>query len=156
MVFGHRFEYSDQSFCKILELDSEAVLLAGSAQTQVITDLSPEFNYWAVLTEQTAVLVFYWAESLFHQQLYDAFPGLMKYLPGPHQTVHANYKEIEVFLRKEIERHQEEWNPDDPRDYIDVYLAEMEKVSCYHIFSKASLNSFKMYTVKCNGNCIVP
>ncbi|XP_044216828.1 cytochrome P450 2J2-like [Thunnus albacares] len=93
VVFGHRFEYSDQSFCKILELDSEAVLLAGSAQTQ----------------------------------LYDAFPGLMKYLPGPHQTVHANYKEIEVFLRKEIERHQEEWNPDDPRDYIDVYLAEMEK-----------------------------
>lgn len=32
------------------------------------------------------------------------------------------------FLRKEVERHQEEWNPDDPRDYIDVYLGEMEKV----------------------------
>ncbi|XP_047230930.1 cytochrome P450 2J2-like isoform X1 [Girardinichthys multiradiatus] len=60
-------------------------------------------------------------------QLYDAFPGLMKYLPGPHQTVHANYRRILTFLEKEIEKHIEEWNPDDPRDYIDVYLSEMEK-----------------------------
>lgn len=52
----------------------------------------------------------------------------MKHLPGPHQTVHANYRKILVFLEKEIEKHKEEWNPDDPRDYIDVYLSEMEKV----------------------------
>ncbi|XP_073332439.1 cytochrome P450 2J2-like isoform X2 [Pagrus major] len=93
VVFGHRFEYSDQTFRKVLELDNEAIVLAGSAQTQ----------------------------------LYDAFPGLMHYLPGPHQTVHANYSEIMAFLKKEVERHQEERNPDDPRDYIDVYLGEMEK-----------------------------
>lgn len=41
VVFGHRFEYSDQSFRKFLELDNDAIVLAGSAQTQVITDLSP-------------------------------------------------------------------------------------------------------------------
>lgn len=35
MVFGHRFEYSDASFRRILELDNEAVVLAGSARTQV-------------------------------------------------------------------------------------------------------------------------
>ncbi|KAE8294370.1 Cytochrome P450 2J2 [Larimichthys crocea] len=93
VVFGHRFEYSDQSFRKVLELDNEAIIVAGSAQAQ----------------------------------LYDAFPGLLRYLPGPHQTVLANYREIMSFLRKEVERHQEEWNPDDPRDYIDVYLGEMEK-----------------------------
>nr|XP_046246528.1 cytochrome P450 2J2-like [Scatophagus argus] len=93
VLFAHRFEYSDQTFRKILELDNEAIVLAGSALTQ----------------------------------LYDAFPGLMQYLPGPHQTVHANYEEIMTFLKKEVEKHQEEWNPDDPRDYIDVYLAEMEK-----------------------------
>ncbi|CAI5639976.1 unnamed protein product [Oreochromis niloticus] len=93
VVFGHRFEYTDPSFRKILELDNDALLLAGSAQAQ----------------------------------LYDAFPGLMKYLPGPHQTVHANYREIMTFLNREIEKHQEEWNPDDPRDFIDAYLSEMEK-----------------------------
>lgn len=41
VVFGHRFEYSDQSFRKVLELDNEAVILAGSAQAQVKTHLSP-------------------------------------------------------------------------------------------------------------------
>ncbi|XP_049910045.1 cytochrome P450 2J2-like isoform X1 [Epinephelus moara] len=93
VVFGHRFEYSDQSFRKVLELDNDAIVLAGAFQTQ----------------------------------LYDAFPGLFKYLPGPHQTVFANYTEILAFLKKEVKKHQEEWNPDDPRDFIDVYLAEMEK-----------------------------
>ncbi|XP_041862612.1 cytochrome P450 2J2-like isoform X4 [Melanotaenia boesemani] len=93
VVFGHRFEYSDPTFRKILEMDNEAVYLSGLAQTQ----------------------------------LFDAFPGVMKYLPGPHQTVHHNYREILKFLKKEIEKHQEEWNPDDPRDFIDVYLAEMDK-----------------------------
>ncbi|XP_065807369.1 cytochrome P450 2J2 isoform X2 [Labrus bergylta] len=93
VIFGHRFEYSNRSFRKVLELDNNAVLLAGSPRTQ----------------------------------LYDVFPGLMKHLPGPHQTVHANYREIMNFLKEEVEKHKEEWNPDDPRDFIDVYLAEMEK-----------------------------
>ncbi|XP_060933844.1 cytochrome P450 2J2-like isoform X1 [Limanda limanda] len=93
VVFGHRFEYSDESFRRVLELDNEAVRLAGSPQTQ----------------------------------LYDAFPGLFKYLPGPHQKVHANYAQITEFLRKEVEKHQEEWNSEDPRDYIDVYLSGIEK-----------------------------
>ncbi|XP_028300140.1 cytochrome P450 2J2-like isoform X1 [Gouania willdenowi] len=93
LVFGHRFQYSDYSFRKILELDNDAVIISGSARAQ----------------------------------LYDAFTGIMKYLPGPHQTVHANYFKILSFLRKEIERHQEEFNPDNPRDYIDAYLAEIEK-----------------------------
>ena len=39
VVFGHRFEYSDQSFRKVLELDNEAVVLAGSARAQVIPEL---------------------------------------------------------------------------------------------------------------------
>ncbi|KAL6101137.1 uncharacterized protein ACO6RY_08125 [Pungitius sinensis] len=93
VLFGQRFEYSDQSFRKVLELDNEAVLLAGSPLAQ----------------------------------LYDVFPGLLEHLPGPHQTLHRNYKEIMAFLEKQVDKHREEWNPEDPRDFIDVYLAEMEK-----------------------------
>ncbi|XP_016886535.2 cytochrome P450 2J2-like, partial [Cynoglossus semilaevis] len=93
VVFGHRFEYSDEIYRKVLELDSQAVFLAGSARAQ----------------------------------LYDAFPGLLKYFPGPHQTVLSNYREIKNFLRKQIEKHQEDLNPEEPRDYIDVYLTEIEK-----------------------------
>ncbi|XP_061539113.1 cytochrome P450 2J2-like isoform X1 [Phycodurus eques] len=61
-------------------------------------------------------------------QLYNVFPSLFNYLPGPHQTVLANYKVIELFLQKEVQKHQEEWNPDQPRDYVDMYLAEMDKM----------------------------
>uniref|UniRef100_A0A667YCA5 Cytochrome P450 2J2-like n=1 Tax=Myripristis murdjan TaxID=586833 RepID=A0A667YCA5_9TELE len=93
VVFGHRFEYSDEGFQNLLRLDNEAVLLAGTARAQ----------------------------------LYDAFPGLLNYLPGPHQTIHSNYRKIVAFLQMEIQKHQEEWNPEEPRDYIDTYLAEIEK-----------------------------
>ncbi|XP_061636118.1 cytochrome P450 2J6-like isoform X2 [Phyllopteryx taeniolatus] len=61
-------------------------------------------------------------------QLYNVFPSLFNYLPGPHQTVLANYKVIELFLQKEVQKHQEKWNPDQPRDYVDMYLAEMDKM----------------------------
>lgn len=40
VVFGHRFEYSDASFRRILDLDIEAILLAGSARSQVISNLT--------------------------------------------------------------------------------------------------------------------
>ncbi|XP_036376782.1 cytochrome P450 2J2-like isoform X1 [Megalops cyprinoides] len=60
-------------------------------------------------------------------QLYDVMPGLMKYLPGPHQTIHSNYAKIVAFLKEEIEKHKENWDPSDPRDYIDTYLGEMER-----------------------------
>lgn len=52
----------------------------------------------------------------------------MKYLPGPHQTIHSNYQQITDFLQAEIEKHQEDWDPEDPRDYIDTYLTEIDKV----------------------------
>lgn len=56
----------------------------------------------------------------------------MKHLPGPHQTVHGNYGKIIEFLKEEVDRHMEDWNPEDPRDYIDTYLGEMKKVRSPH------------------------
>ncbi|XP_068449005.1 cytochrome P450 2J2-like isoform X1 [Clinocottus analis] len=93
VLLGQRFEYSDPSFRSFLELDNEAIVLAGSPLSQ----------------------------------MYNAFPGLLKYVPGPHQTVLLNYKTIMTFLKAQVAKHQKEWNPDDPRDFIDVYLGEMEK-----------------------------
>ncbi|XP_056133846.1 cytochrome P450 2J2-like isoform X2 [Lampris incognitus] len=93
VVFGKRFDYSDERFQNLLRLDNEAVVLAGTAGAQ----------------------------------LYDVFPRLMKHLPGPHQTILSNYKKIMDFLQGEVERHREDWNPDDPRDYIDAYLTEIER-----------------------------
>ncbi|XP_053709994.1 cytochrome P450 2J2-like [Synchiropus splendidus] len=93
LVFGRRYEYSDVTYRRILKLDYDAVVLAGSPVTQ----------------------------------LYDVFPSVFKYLPGPHQTVLSNYRQIVKFVEMQVEKHLEDWNPDNPRDFIDAYVAEMKK-----------------------------
>ncbi|KAM9358030.1 uncharacterized protein ABDE67_003530 [Symphorus nematophorus] len=56
--------------------------------------------------------------------LYDAFPALMKYLPGPHNGIFSNSKSLEASIRGEIERHKQDLDPSNPRDYIDTFLIE--------------------------------
>ncbi|XP_048062751.1 cytochrome P450 2J2-like [Megalobrama amblycephala] len=60
-------------------------------------------------------------------QLYNVCPRLLEYLPGPHQTMFSNYIKIKDFLRGEIIKHREDWDPSNPRDLIDSYLTEMDK-----------------------------
>ncbi|XP_026852073.1 cytochrome P450 2J2-like isoform X1 [Electrophorus electricus] len=62
-----------------------------------------------------------------HAHLYNIFPRLFDYIPGPHQRMFNNYSKIIEFLKDEIRKHKENWDPSDPRDYIDAYLTEMEK-----------------------------
>lgn len=52
----------------------------------------------------------------------------MRHLPGPHQTVLKIYEQVKVFLKEEIEQHKKDWDSSEPRDYIDCYLTEIEKV----------------------------
>lgn len=60
-------------------------------------------------------------------QLYDAFPRIMKYLPGPHNKIFRNWDELKLFISHIIKKHQKDWNPDEPRDFIDAFLTEMHK-----------------------------
>lgn len=53
----------------------------------------------------------------------------MKWLPGPHQTIISNYQELSNFLKEKVEQHRPDWDSDNPRDYIDAYLTETEKVN---------------------------
>uniref|UniRef100_A0A8D0DXH9 Cytochrome P450 n=1 Tax=Salvator merianae TaxID=96440 RepID=A0A8D0DXH9_SALMN len=65
--------------------------------------------------------------------LCSAFPKLMKRLPGPHQAIFKEWKELKSFVEGIIEKHKEEWNPAEPRDFIDAYLTEMEDApSSFH------------------------
>ncbi|KAM3876145.1 cytochrome P450 2K1-like [Diretmus argenteus] len=57
-------------------------------------------------------------------QLYDAFPRLMKHLPGPHNDIFSKCKSLEAFISGEIERHKVDLDPSSPRDYIDTFLIE--------------------------------
>ncbi|XP_015267709.1 PREDICTED: cytochrome P450 2J2 [Gekko japonicus] len=60
-------------------------------------------------------------------QLYSTFPAVMKYVPGPHQTVFKNWGQIKSFVKEKIEEHKAGWSPSETRDFIDAYLNEMAK-----------------------------
>ncbi|NWY94114.1 CP2J2 protein, partial [Loxia curvirostra] len=60
-------------------------------------------------------------------QLYNNFPSIMKYLPGAHQTIFKYWKLLKKFMREQINKHKEDWNPSESRDYIDSYLLEISK-----------------------------
>ncbi|KAJ6662585.1 hypothetical protein lerEdw1_011722 [Lerista edwardsae] len=72
-------------------------------------------------------------------QLYNAFPTVMKYLPGPHQTMFKNWEQIKTFVKEMIEKHKEDWNPSEPRDFIDAYLSEMAKDEAPSSFHEQNL-----------------
>uniref|UniRef100_A0A667Y138 Cytochrome P450, family 2, subfamily N, polypeptide 13 n=1 Tax=Myripristis murdjan TaxID=586833 RepID=A0A667Y138_9TELE len=58
--------------------------------------------------------------------LYEAFPGVMKHLPGPHNKMFSYYKYLEGFISQEIQRHKKDLDPNNPRDYIDTFILEMQ------------------------------
>uniref|UniRef100_A0A673AL93 Cytochrome P450, family 2, subfamily AE, polypeptide 1 n=1 Tax=Sphaeramia orbicularis TaxID=375764 RepID=A0A673AL93_9TELE len=92
LVFGHRFEYGDEQFKKMMKLFEQSI------QIQV-----------SVLAE-----------------LYNAFPQLMRCLPGPHQKFKRINEELKDFVRTEVKDHKQKWDPSDLRDFIDYYLNEIQ------------------------------
>ncbi|NWT07519.1 CP2J2 protein, partial [Mionectes macconnelli] len=60
-------------------------------------------------------------------QLYNSFPSIMKFLPGAHQTIYKNWKWLKSYIQEQINKHKEDWNPSESRDYIDSYLQEIAK-----------------------------
>ncbi|XP_069088664.1 cytochrome P450 2J2-like isoform X1 [Pleurodeles waltl] len=83
----------------------------------------PEFQSLLRLIDEVVKL-----EVSVSTQLYNAFPQIMKFLPGSYRKVFKNWKIIKMFVKKMIEKHREHWNPSEPRDFIDCYIAEMEKL----------------------------
>uniref|UniRef100_A0A3Q2XZX3 Cytochrome P450, family 2, subfamily N, polypeptide 13 n=1 Tax=Hippocampus comes TaxID=109280 RepID=A0A3Q2XZX3_HIPCM len=57
-------------------------------------------------------------------QLYNAFPALMKRLPGPHNGIFTNFQALQEFIGAQIKSHKLALDPSDPRDYIDAFLNE--------------------------------
>ncbi|XP_055576689.1 cytochrome P450 2H1-like [Falco biarmicus] len=60
-------------------------------------------------------------------QLYNFFPNIMEYLPGPHQKLAKNIEEADHFTSEIIAEHQETLDPTCPRDFIDAFINKMEQ-----------------------------
>ena len=65
---------------------------------------------------------------IFPNQFYNIFPWIMKHVPGSHQKVFRNWDKLKSFVACMIDDHRRDWNPDEPRDFIDAFLTEMTKV----------------------------
>ncbi|XP_030076020.1 cytochrome P450 2F3 [Microcaecilia unicolor] len=59
--------------------------------------------------------------------LYNVYSEVMDYLPGPHRKILTNHKVLRPIFQDIIQAHQEMLDPNNPRDYIDVFLIKMEK-----------------------------
>ncbi|XP_048126020.1 cytochrome P450 2G1-like [Alosa alosa] len=61
-------------------------------------------------------------------QLYNIFPRLMTYAPGPHQKFFQRIDKLREFVIGKIHQHKETLDPDNPRDFIDCFLIRIEQV----------------------------
>uniref|UniRef100_A0A8C9KE64 Cytochrome P450 2F2-like n=1 Tax=Panthera tigris altaica TaxID=74533 RepID=A0A8C9KE64_PANTA len=60
-------------------------------------------------------------------EMYNIFPSLLDWLPGPHHRIFQNFTELQVFISEQIQQHQQTRQPGEPRDFIDCFLDQMEK-----------------------------
>ncbi|XP_009687467.2 cytochrome P450 2J2 [Struthio camelus] len=63
----------------------------------------------------------------FWGQLYNAFPLVMRWLPGPFRKIFRHWEKLKCFVKEVIAKHKEDLNQSELGDYIDCYLKEIEK-----------------------------
>lgn len=52
----------------------------------------------------------------------------MDLLPGPHKDLFSCFHQVCAFIKEEVDKHYADWDPSSPRDFIDCYLTEIQKV----------------------------
>ncbi|XP_015679163.2 cytochrome P450 2J2-like [Protobothrops mucrosquamatus] len=85
----------------------------------------PEDENFQKLIQALEIIVKITGDSFHH--IYNVFPRLMSYLPGPHKKALAAVDLIVSFAKQEIEKHKESSSLHQPGDFIDYYLLRMEK-----------------------------
>uniref|UniRef100_A0A8C7BBK1 Cytochrome P450 2F2 n=1 Tax=Neovison vison TaxID=452646 RepID=A0A8C7BBK1_NEOVI len=62
-------------------------------------------------------------------EMYNIFPSLLEWLPGPHHRIFQNFTKLRVFISEQIKRHQQTRQPGEPRDFIDCFLDQINPES---------------------------
>ncbi|XP_042300694.1 cytochrome P450 2C19-like isoform X2 [Sceloporus undulatus] len=60
-------------------------------------------------------------------QLYNIFPSVMDFIPGPHHRVDANVRKAIEFVSEEAKEHKDTLDPSSPRDFIDCFYIKMDQ-----------------------------
>uniref|UniRef100_F7EGH8 Cytochrome P450 2J2-like n=1 Tax=Monodelphis domestica TaxID=13616 RepID=F7EGH8_MONDO len=71
--------------------------------------------------------------------LFDTFPWIMRFLPGPHQKFFREWKKLESFVVNVIKQHKEDQNSEEAQDFIDAYLKELSKGNMSSSFNEDNL-----------------
>ncbi|KAJ7322067.1 hypothetical protein JRQ81_018354 [Phrynocephalus forsythii] len=67
-------------------------------------------------------------ESSVAGQLYNIFPKLMDYLPGPHKAFFKNMFGIQAFIAQKVQEHERTLGPMSiPQDFVDAFLIKMQQ-----------------------------
>ncbi|CAM2117277.1 unnamed protein product [Caretta caretta] len=59
--------------------------------------------------------------------LYNFFPTLMDYIPGPHQRIFKHFEELRKFVLERVEMHRVSLEPSGPRDFINAFLIKIKQ-----------------------------
>ncbi|XP_056671009.1 cytochrome P450 2J2-like isoform X1 [Monodelphis domestica] len=78
-------------------------------------------------------------EARWECQLFDTFPWIMRFLPGPHQKFFREWKKLESFVVNVIKQHKEDQNSEEAQDFIDAYLKELSKDNISSSFNEDNL-----------------
>ncbi|NWR61132.1 CP2CL protein, partial [Bucorvus abyssinicus] len=60
-------------------------------------------------------------------QLYQMFPKILDYLPGPHNKMFAHFDVLKAFVSEEVKMHQASLDPSSPQDFIDCFLNKIQE-----------------------------
>uniref|UniRef100_A0A8C0EQY3 Cytochrome P450 subfamily 2 J19 n=1 Tax=Bubo bubo TaxID=30461 RepID=A0A8C0EQY3_BUBBB len=75
----------------------------------------------------------------FWGQLYNAFPLVMRWVPGPFRKIFRHWEKLQYFVKGVIAKHKEDLDQSKARDYIDCYLKEIEKGHTNSYFHEGTL-----------------
>ncbi|XP_044161249.1 cytochrome P450 2A13-like [Bufo gargarizans] len=60
-------------------------------------------------------------------QLFNIFPSVMPYIPGPHQKIFKIVNNLNQFIKEMVKSHRATLDENCPRDFIDCFLMKMEE-----------------------------
>ncbi|XP_044145408.1 cytochrome P450 2C5-like [Bufo gargarizans] len=75
----------------------------------------------AIINENVRLLGSPWV------RLYNSFPLLMDWLPGPHRTIFKNVKEFKKFIKVTFTKQKTELDVNDQRNLIDAFLTKQQE-----------------------------